>query len=59
MIRHLIQDEAGSDIIEYSLLLAFLVLMGVGAMLSVGQSASSMWSISNSRLSAAGASKIN
>lgn len=43
-------DSTGQDLIEYSLILALVCLLGAAAMMSVGQDLSAIWSIVNSRL---------
>ena len=52
----LIRDERGQDLIEYSLLLAFVALVGAGAYLGMGSISSGIWSIVNSRLASASGS---
>jgi Flp pilus assembly pilin Flp len=47
-----LQDEAGTDLVEYSLLLAFVCLAGAAAFVSMGNLTGSLWSIVNSRLAA-------
>ena len=47
------QDEDGQDLIEYSLLLAFICLSGAAMFIGMGQTTSGLWSIVNSRLAAA------
>jgi Flp pilus assembly pilin Flp len=39
-----LSDESGQDLIEYSLLLAFLALSSLGMMLNIGTSAQPVWS---------------
>jgi Flp pilus assembly pilin Flp len=46
-------DEAGQDLIEYSLLLAFVCLSGAAMFIGMGRTTSSLWSVVNSRLAAA------
>lgn len=43
-------DSTGQDLIEYSLILALVCLLGAAAMMSVGQDLSAIWSIVNRRL---------
>ncbi len=45
-----LRDSTGQDLIEYSLILALVCLLGAAAMMSVGQDLSAIWSIVNSRL---------
>ena len=47
------EDERGQDLVEYSLLLAFVCLVGAAMYMGVGKSSSTLWSIVNSRLAAA------
>ena len=47
-----ISDETGQDLVEYSLLLAFIALAGAAAFLGMSSSANTIWSAANSRLAA-------
>jgi Flp pilus assembly pilin Flp len=47
------QDEQGQDLVEYSLLLAFIALAAVGVLTTVKSSISTIWSSINSSLTAA------
>lgn len=44
--------DQGQDLVEYSLLLAFICLSGAAMFISMGQLTSSIWGIVNSRLAA-------
>lgn len=46
-------DERGQDLIEYTLLLAFVALASAALFLSPAGSVNAIWSASNSRLSTA------
>ena len=46
-------DETGQDLVEYSLLLAFIALAGAAAFIGMSSSVNSIWSVANSRLAAA------
>lgn len=48
-----LRREDGQDLIEYTLLVAFIALAGAGALIGLGQSIDSIWGIVNSRLAAA------
>ena len=48
-----IADEAGQDLVEYALLLGFIVLAGAAALVNMRGSANTLWSAANSRLAAA------
>ncbi|MCS7314511.1 MAG: hypothetical protein RMI94_10695 [Bryobacterales bacterium] len=47
---HELLDAGGQDLVEYSLILAFVCLAGAAAMMAVGQNVNAIWSIVNSRL---------
>lgn len=53
MITALWRDEPGQDLIEYTLLLAFVALVAAGLFIQSGQSTSGIWSIANAQLSSA------
>ena len=48
-------DDQGQDLIEYSLLMAFVALASAALFLSAGSSVKGIWSASNSQLTAANA----
>ena len=50
MWRNLCIDEDGQDLIEYTLLLAFIVLAGAASYLGMSESVNSIWTAVNSRL---------
>jgi Flp pilus assembly pilin Flp len=49
------RDESGQDLIEYSLLIAFVALSSAALFINTGSSVSKVWSTSNSTLSHAAA----
>jgi Flp pilus assembly pilin Flp len=51
-----IYDESGQDLIEYTLLLAFVALASAALFIGAGGSVQGIWSVSNSQLTAANAS---
>jgi len=51
-----ISDERAQDLVEYALLLAFVALAGAAALINMGGSTNTLWSVANSRLAAANAS---
>jgi Flp pilus assembly pilin Flp len=54
-LRELCRDEHGQDLVEYSLLLAFIALAAVALLSGVGRNISKMWtSISGQVSNAAG-----
>jgi Flp pilus assembly pilin Flp len=48
-----IHDEGGQDLIEYTLLLAFIALVGAAVFIGMGNTTSGLWTIVNSRLASA------
>lgn len=50
---NLFRDDEGQDLVEYSLLLAFIVLVSAALYLGMSQSTSGIWSTVNSRLASA------
>ena len=51
-----IRDEQGQDLIEYTLLLAFVALASAALFIGAGNSVQGIWSITNSQLAAANTS---
>jgi Flp pilus assembly pilin Flp len=49
-IKELWQDEGGQDLIEYSLLLAFLAMTAMAMLITAGGSIKTVWSGINSQL---------
>jgi len=56
MISRFLQDEQAQDLIEYTLLLAFVCLASAALFISAGGSVSGIWNTTNSDLAAANAS---
>jgi len=56
VIRDFSKDEQGQDLIEYTLLLAFVCLASAALFISAGRSISGIWTAGNSRLAAANTS---
>jgi Flp pilus assembly pilin Flp len=56
MLRKFIKDEQGQDLIEYTLLLAFVCLATSALFVSSGGSLSGIWVSANSRLTSANTS---
>jgi Flp pilus assembly pilin Flp len=52
-LRRFLSDETGQDLIEYSLLLAFVALAGAAMFMGMSSSVNSIWSAANNRLAAA------
>lgn len=51
--RLFVQEQDGQDLIEYTLLLAFVVLAAAALFISSGQSVGSIWGISSTTLGSA------
>lgn len=56
LLRRFWREEQGQDLIEYTLLLAFVALVSAALFIGAGQSASQIWSIANTSLASAAAS---
>ena len=55
-LRNLWNEEQGQDLIEYTLLVAFVALASAALFLGAGGSIKGIWSVSNSQLAAASTS---
>lgn len=53
ILRNLWNDEQGQDLIEYTLLMAFVALASAALFLGAGSSIKGIWSVTNSQLAAA------
>ena len=53
LLRNLWNDDQGQDLIEYTLLMAFVALASAALFISSGTSVSKIWSTTNSQLAAA------
>lgn len=51
--RRFIKETTGTDLVEYTLLLAFVCLASAAAYIGVGRTTSQIWSITNARLASA------
>lgn len=56
LLHSFLHDEKGQDLIEYTLLLAFVCLASAALFISAGGSVSGIWTLTNSQLSAANTS---
>jgi len=52
-LARILRDEQGQDLVEYSLLLAFVCLVGAAMFIGMGQTTAGLWTTVNSRLAAA------
>jgi Flp pilus assembly pilin Flp len=50
LLKRFWQEEQGQDLIEYTLLLAFVALVSAALFIGAGQSASSIWTVANNHL---------
>ena len=55
-ISNFLRDDQGQDLIEYTLLMAFVALASAALFIGAGGSISGIWSTSNSQLVAANTS---
>lgn len=58
-LRTLARDEQGQDLVEYTLLLAFVCLAGAAAFIGMGNTTKGLWTTVNSRLAAANQSVVS
>jgi Flp pilus assembly pilin Flp len=56
LLKALWKDESGQDLIEYTLLLAFVALASAALFIGAGNSVQGIWSVTNSQLAAANTS---
>jgi len=50
LFKRFLQDESGQDLIEYTLLLAFVALASASLFLSAGNSISGIWNSGSTQL---------
>lgn len=50
MLKHFLSNEQGQDLIEYTLLLAFVALASAALFISAGGSINQIWTITNTTL---------
>ena len=55
LIANLLKDEQGQDLIEYTLLMAFVALASAALFLGAGGSIKGIWTTTNGQLDAANA----
>ena len=53
IIRSILRDESGQDLIEYTLLLAFLALVAAGVFIASGNAVKGIWGTSSTTLGSA------
>lgn len=52
-LQAFLKDESGQDLIEYTLLMAFVALASAALFIGAGGSIKGIWSVTNSQLAAA------
>jgi Flp pilus assembly pilin Flp len=55
LLKNFVNDEQGQDLIEYTLLLAFVALASAAVFIGAGSSISGIWTAANTRLQNANA----
>jgi Flp pilus assembly pilin Flp len=55
-INSFLRDEQGQDLIEYTLLLAFVALASAALFIGAGNSVKTIWTVTNTQLAAAATS---
>jgi Flp pilus assembly pilin Flp len=53
LIQRFLKDEEGQDLIEYTLLMAFIALASAAVFVSAGQSVSTIWGSTSTQLASA------
>jgi Flp pilus assembly pilin Flp len=56
LFMNFVKDEQGQDLIEYTLLMAFVALASAAIFINAGNSIKGIWTNANSQLTAANAS---
>jgi len=56
LIKNFVREEQGQDLVEYTLLLAFVALASAALFINAGSSIKGIWAVANTSLSAANAS---
>jgi len=50
ILKSFLRDDQGQDLIEYTLLLAFVALASAALFISAGASVNTIWTVANSNL---------
>jgi Flp pilus assembly pilin Flp len=50
MLKNFVRDDQGQDLIEYTLLLAFVALASAALFIGAGGAVNGIWSVANSKL---------
>jgi len=52
LLKNFLRDEQGQDLVEYTLLLAFVALASAALFIGAGGSVSTIWNVANTQLNA-------
>jgi len=55
VLQNLLNDESGQDLMEYTLLVAFVALSSTAIFVNAGSSLEGMWGMANTQLASANA----
>ena len=55
LLDRFLVEESGQDLIEYTLLLAFVALVSAAIFIQAGTSVAGIWTVANTQISAANA----
>ena len=58
ILNNFLRDEQGQDLIEYTLLLAFVALFSAALFIGAGKQVSAIWIIANQRLTDASSAAV-
>jgi Flp pilus assembly pilin Flp len=58
ILKRFVRDEEGQDLIEYTLLMAFVALASAAIFIGAGGSITSIWTSTNTQLTAAALSAL-
>lgn len=50
-LKHFLKDEQGQDLIEYTLLMAFIALASAAIFVNAGKSVKGIWDVASNQLS--------
>jgi Flp pilus assembly pilin Flp len=53
LLKNFLRDEQGQDLVEYTLLLAFVAIASAALFIMAGASINTIWSAANTKLSSA------
>ena len=59
LVKRFLVEQEGQDLIEYTLLLAFVCLTAAAVFIQVGQNASTVWSVASTQMSGAASAAVS